>query len=141
MCPLMLGVSHISILCTQWVIMTLAGGDLSLMTFWNWESSSVVICFSYYLLKKIIYQLRKSLKICEINQRLKLSSTYLVSIRSYLVEVHIYRLHHWTIPSLPVSSSRKNTRVTNATFIDNWQNLQTQYCSPKAINGNRSWMY
>ena len=95
--------------------------------------------FSNHRWKNIIHQLRKSLKVYGINQRLKLCARVPIAFSSGPPVAHMYRWTLWTIHPSVVSSSRINSRVKakkirniqqwlfftvclNVTFADNWQN-------------------
>ena len=127
--------------------MTLLGGGsitndvLKFRKVIKFESLCIVICFSNHRYKKSIYQLRKELKIYEINQRLKLWAHVPIAVSSSTAAAHMYRWTPWTIHPSLASSSRKNTKVEtkknrniqlslfftvwlNVTFTDNWQDLR-----------------
>ena len=73
---------------------------LSLMTVWNSEKLSnlkvhvlnlALSYFSKHLWKKVISQLRKKLKVYEINQRLKLSTFIPIVFISCSAAAHMYK--------------------------------------------------
>ena len=66
-------------------------------------------------MEKVIYQLRKQLKIYKINRKLKLWARVPITVSSCPSSNHMYRRNLKTINPSRVSISRKNSRVKKRT--------------------------
>ena len=102
---------------TQWVIMTLVNGGLSLITFWKFtkfQISRVVICFSFIHLiidwkHHFIYTKLQVAKHLQNQSKIKSLGTCTES--SYPATAHMRRWFLWTIHPFLVFSSKEKTRV------------------------------